>query len=47
MNRGFTLLEVLVAAALLSIVTGAAMAAYIAQTRIINTQQQTSGDVAH
>jgi prepilin-type N-terminal cleavage/methylation domain-containing protein len=47
MNRGFTLLEVLVAAALLSVVTGAAMAAYIAQTRIINTQQQTSSANDH
>jgi prepilin-type N-terminal cleavage/methylation domain-containing protein len=47
MNRGFTLLEVVIAAALLSIVTGAAMAAYIAQTRIINTQQQTSSANDH
>jgi prepilin-type N-terminal cleavage/methylation domain-containing protein len=47
MRRGFTLLEVVVAVALLSIVTGAAMAAYIAQSRIINTQQQTSSANDH
>ena len=46
-RAGFTLLEVVVAVALLFIVTGAAMAAYVAQTRIINTQQQTSSANDH
>ncbi len=41
-HRGFTLLEVMMAGALLSIVTAGAMAAFIAQSRAINTQRQTS-----
>ena len=41
-RSGFTLLEVMVAAALLSIVTAGAMAAFIAQSRATNTQASTS-----
>ena len=41
-RAGFTLLEVMIAAALLSIVTAGAMAAFIAQSRVTNTQQETS-----
>ena len=40
-TRGFTLLEVMVAAALLSVVTAGAMAAFLAQSRATNTQNQT------
>jgi prepilin-type N-terminal cleavage/methylation domain-containing protein len=47
MNRGFSLVEVMVSVFTLSIITAAAMAAYIAQSRIINTQQQTSSANDH
>jgi type II secretory pathway pseudopilin PulG len=41
-HGGFTILEVLISVALMSFVTAAAMAAYVAQLRLTNTQQQTS-----
>jgi prepilin-type N-terminal cleavage/methylation domain-containing protein len=41
-RSGFTLLEVMVAAALLSIVTAGAMAAFIAQSRATNSEASTS-----
>jgi type II secretory pathway pseudopilin PulG len=40
--RGFTLLEVVIASAMLFVLTGAAMLSYLGQARIINTEQQTS-----
>jgi len=42
LTLGFTLIEVMVAAALLSIVTAGAMAAFIAQSRATNTEGSTS-----
>jgi prepilin-type N-terminal cleavage/methylation domain-containing protein len=41
-TRAFTLLEVMISVALMSFVTAGAMAAYIAQLRLTNTEQQTS-----
>ncbi len=41
-RRGFTLLEVVIASAMLFVLTAAAMLSYLGQARIINTEQQTS-----
>jgi type II secretory pathway pseudopilin PulG len=46
-GRGFTLLEVMIAGGLLAVLTAAAMGAYVAQVKLLNTQQQTSQSLDH
>ncbi|HUB09532.1 MAG TPA: type II secretion system protein, partial [Myxococcales bacterium] len=46
-SRGFTLLEVIIAGGLLAVLTAAAMGAYVAQVKLLNTQQQTSQSLDH